>query len=250
MNFTSRKELDRFLNSLILLDTVGSQGVTYVDSKKKLVYKISHCYFDNELEYIDFSSESVSQFKNIESKAFIFPSDVITLNGVVVGFIMAYAPGVNLFKLNPLGINLDWFLKKLSETIEAIKIISKQKVNCYDMMYNILLGKQFYFIDTLEYTLRNRSFNDLVHNNLIPFNLEVMYFLVDSIFNNIIKDSKILTEMLESKGEGISILVFVQELREYLKSLVKSDIITLNDARMFLDDPRSDATYIRDCRII
>lgn len=80
MNFTSRKELDRFLNSLILLDTVGSQGVTYVNSKKKLVYKISHCYFDNELEYIDFSSESVSQFKNIESKAFIFPSDVITLN--------------------------------------------------------------------------------------------------------------------------------------------------------------------------
>ncbi len=250
MEFKSEYELDMFLSHLTVLSKSGSQGITYVDKGKNLVYKISYYYFDNELESIDFNEESVLQFKDIKSSTFIFPSDIISLNGIIIGYVMPYVNGINLWMLNPLNINLDWLELVIDDAVEAIKQISKQNVNCYDMMYNILLGKQFYFIDTDEYTLRKKNYLDLLHNNLIPFNLEVMYFLVDGLFNDIIKDDIILAELLASKGVGISVIIFTKHLRKYLKKLMKKEIITLNDASILLGDSRNETSYIRDINLL
>ena len=55
MKFVNKEHFDAFLNCLSFLGQ-GSQGICYLDSKNRIVYKVLHEYFDED-ENIYFSKE-------------------------------------------------------------------------------------------------------------------------------------------------------------------------------------------------
>ena len=47
MKFVNKEHFDAFLNCLSFLGQ-GSQGICYLDSKNRIVYKVLHEYFDED----------------------------------------------------------------------------------------------------------------------------------------------------------------------------------------------------------
>ena len=232
MEFKSDYELDLFLKSLIMLDCTGSQGTVYVDGKREFVYKIFHFYEDGDLDYIDsnLTKDNILKFKDFPNSCYLFASNVISLNGRIIGYIAPYRKGINLYRLNPLTIDLEWLKEVLKMVIKEVIKISKCNVNSYDVMYNIMLGDGVYITDPQDFTLRERNFGELFSHNMMPINLEFMYFLVDGIFEEIVKDNSELKGMLESSGEGFLILDFISLLKSYLEQLLGKKIRNLGDA--------------------
>lgn len=234
MNFLSREEVDHFIQTLLLVGQ-GSQGVSYKDKTSKKVYKFYHDYLeDDEFDFVH-DREEILQFKDIPSSTFLFPKDVILLNDRVIGDITSYRNARNLYQLNPLTVNLDRLLKLALIALKGICDVSKRSVNCFDMMYNILLGRQFYIIDTLEYTLRDRDYQEILRDNVQCFNLEILYFLVDGLFYDVIKSDSKLYDLYESKGRDMSIVYFIIEFRKRLSELLGHEIVYLADALSLRD---------------
>ena len=88
MKFVNKEHFDAFLNRLSFLGQ-GSQGICYLDSKNRIVYKVLHEYFDED-ENIYFSKDDLLKFSDIKNKTFIWPTDIISVDGKVYGYIMPY----------------------------------------------------------------------------------------------------------------------------------------------------------------
>lgn len=232
MSFHTREEVLCFIQTLIPLEN-GLQGVCYVDKNFREVYKFYRSYL--EADDILYTKEEILRFKDIQSSTFLFPQDVILLNGEVIGDVTPYRYAQNLCNLNPLNIRLDQFLKLLVIALKEIEYISRKQVNSYDVMYNILLGKQFYIVDTLDYSINDRDYKDILRDNMKYFNLGIMYFLVDGLFDGVIQENPLLREMYASKGKDISILKFVLELKKCLEEILGHEITYLGDARDLRD---------------
>ena len=244
MVFYQKSEVEQFIRLLIYLGQ-GSQGVCYRDSKN--VYKFYHSYFENDFEST-YEKEEILRFKTISSSTFLFPKDVIMLGNQVIGDITSYRRAKNLSQINPLNVSLDKFMKLILLALKDIEAVSKQGVVCYDMMYNILMGYRLFIVDTLEYGFTNQ---DAFENNLRVFNLEIMYFLVDGIFLDVVKSDSKLSDMYESRGSGISIIEFVQEFRRCLNKLIKHEITCLREAKDLRDTcvDETSLNYERDIMI-
>lgn len=103
MKFVNKEHFDAFLNCLSFLGQ-GSQGICYLDSKNRIVYKVLHEYFDED-ENIYFSKDDLLKFSDIKNKTFIWPTDIISVDGKVYGYIMPYKRAKNLNASNPLMVN-------------------------------------------------------------------------------------------------------------------------------------------------
>lgn len=233
MIFHTISEVDNFIHSLIYLGQ-GSQGVCYKDRESKVVYKFYHSYFDRDFEGV-WRKEEILQFRNISSSTFVFPKAVIMLNNQVIGDVTPYKKAKNLCQFNPLNINLDRFIKLIRLAIKDIESLSNGGVQVYDVMYNILMGYRMYIIDTLEYSMSDKGYEELLRSNLYGFNLEIMYFLVDGLFLDVISSHSKLKDMYQSKGKDGSIIDFIIEFRSYLEKLLGKDIVYLRDAKMLRD---------------
>ncbi len=55
----------------------------------------------------------------------IFPKDVIKLNGVVIGDMTRYVNAQNLYKINPLTLDINWLLSLCELALKEIELISK-----------------------------------------------------------------------------------------------------------------------------
>lgn len=232
MTFYSREEVMNFIHTLKPLGD-GSQGVCYVDKNFRKVYKFYRSYL--EFDDILYTKEEILQFRDIKSATFLFPQDVILLKDEVIGDITPYRHAKNLCSLNPLNIHLDRLIKLLVIALKEIEYVSRRGVNSFDVMYNILLGNKFYFVDTLDYSINDRDYKDILSDNMKYFNLGIMYFLVDGLFDGVVRQNKILREMYDLKGRNISILEFTIELKKYLAEIVGHEINCLKEARDFQD---------------
>lgn len=241
MVFYLRREIDKFIRSLIYLGQ-GSQGVCYRDSKN--VYKFYHSYFDDDYEG-NYKKEEILQFKNVKSSTFIFPKDIIMLNDQVIGDITVYRNARNLYQINPLNVNLDKFLRLVFLALKDLEELSKKGILCYDVMYNILMGYRIYIIDTLEYCFSDIAYQEILRNNLRGFYLEIMYFLVDGLFLDVVKSCPRLNDMYESKN-SVSIIDFIAEFRNYLKEILGKEIIYLREAKEIRDINVENLKYDRD----
>lgn len=233
MIFHTISEVDNFIHSLIYLGQ-GSQGVCYKDRESKVVYKFYHSYFDRDFEGV-WRKEEILRFRNISSSTFVFPTDVIMLNNQVIGDVTPYKKAKNLCQFNPLNVNLDHFIKLIRLAVKDIESLSQCGVQVYDVMYNILMGYRMYIIDTLEYSMSDKGYEELLRSNLYGFNLEIMYFLVDGLFLDVIYSHSKLKDMYQSKGKDGSIIDFIIEFRSYLEKLLGKDIVYLRDAKMLKD---------------
>lgn len=99
MKFINREHFNMFLKNLKFLG-VGSQGVCYLDEKHKVVYKVFHTYFDDEKS--DYRVEEILRFSDIVNDTFIWPSDVISVRGEIVGYTMPYVRAKSLYENDPL----------------------------------------------------------------------------------------------------------------------------------------------------
>ena len=250
MVFHTISEVDNFIHSLVYLGQ-GSQGVCYRDKDSKFVYKFYHSYFDGD--FLDgYEKETILQFRDIVSATFVFPKDVIMLEHQVIGDVTFYKRAKNLCQFNPLDVNLNHFIKLIRLAIKDIDTLSKGGIQAYDMMYNILMGYRIYIIDTLEYSMGHKSYEELLRSNLYGFHLEVMYFLVDGLFLEVVYSHSKLKDMYQSKGKDGSIVDFIVEFKNHLEKLLGKDIVYLREAKVlrdnFLDEDK--LKYERDIMVL
>lgn len=237
MNFVSREHLDLFLSNLIYLGQ-GSQGTCYLNKRTNMVIKIFNDYFDNEIA--GYSDEFLMRFSFIKNDSFVWPSDVIKIGNEVVGYTMPYKKAKNLYKINPLFVNLNTFDRAAQRVMNDVKVLSDNSIRLYDVIYNILYANgKFYVIDTLEYCIRETSYEE----NRKNIDDEIKLFLVDNYFNDFVRTDTILNEMYNNND--ISALDFLRAFRIKLSEYIGKDIEKLNDAKILVKKSTK-SKYMRD----
>ena len=159
MKFVNKEHFDAFLNCLSFLGQ-GSQGICYLDSKNRIVYKVLHEYFDED-ENIYFSKDDLLKFSDIKNKTFIWPTDIISVDGKVYGYIMPYKRAKNLNASNPLMVNLNSLEKGILRAEKDIKLLTDNGVHICDLRYNTLYNNgNIYVIDTIEYDYKLSTYKE------------------------------------------------------------------------------------------
>lgn len=244
MEFKTREDVYNFLKRCTYIDE-GSQGKCYVDRERKFVYKLYFSFLDPLEGDIKFDKSEVLTFSDIKSDLCIFPKDVITLGEEVIGDITQYVDAKNLYKINPLFVNINHLIKLCELALKEVEFLSCKNIKMFDVLYNIMLGKKLYIVDALEYSRSEEEYNKVLSFNLAQFNLSIIYFLVSDIFEEVIKYNRILQAMYNSLGYDISVIEFIKELKNYLSELVGSEITTLEEASRFKNKKPSDTIYMR-----
>ena len=222
MEFKSKEELEFYLNNFKELGS-GSQGTAYYDAKNNQVIKVFHDFYDDDFDSTRFKKEDVLRFKEIVNNTYIFPTDVLTLNNSVIGYLSKYVTGASLYSINPLNIKLDNMIKAIEPVFKATKKITRDCVATYDVMYNIMYNNtNFYIIDTDEYSYSDKCYDELLRDNQNNFDISIKYFLVDCIFDDLVESNKILDEMYKTKE--CNSLEFLKELRKVLSEYNGSKI--------------------------
>lgn len=224
MKFVNKEHFDAFLNCLSFLGQ-GSQGICYLDSKNRIVYKVLHEYFDED-ENIYFSKDDLLKFSDIKNKTFIWPTDIISVGGKVYGYIMPYKRAKNLNASNPLMVNLNSLEKGILRAEKDIKLLTDNGVHICDLRYNTLYNNgNIYVIDTIEYDYKLSTYKE----NREGLDKELMLFLIDNYFDDFVFSNSVLREMyLEFEVRGID---FMREFRKMLSEYIGEDVVYLNKAK-------------------
>lgn len=234
MNFVSDNQLYYFLKEpkIKLLDS-GTQGQCYHDRSNNKVYKIFKGFFDVE-DKIDYDSEDILKFSKVLNSTYIWASDVITVNSEVVGYVTPYIRGVNLCRINPLNIDMIKLFHDLENVYKDNITISQNGIVAYDVMYNILYGKNgINIIDTDEYNFNcfGRSYEEILKINNRNINYAFKIFLVDNYFDEFINRFKELREMYNDLD--LESTIFILKLQGKLSECLGSEIVCLRDALQF-----------------
>ncbi len=239
MNFTSEKEFNEFKKILTFL-AAGSQGECFLDDKKKIVYKLFFDCFDEDYScYYD--KDEILRFNHLKNKTFIWPTNLITCNSKIIGYTAPYIKAQNLYKTNPLTINLDNLELAIKKAYVDLKLLEKNNIVIFDIMYNLLFSKtNLYAIDNTEYCKGEETIE-----NYRAFGKSISYFLVDGYFNDFIKQDKILNEMFYSLD--INILEFLKEFRMKLSANIGSEITKLQEAKKLIKKTYPEH-YIREIK--
>lgn len=237
MEVCNKKYFMQYLNGLKYLGC-GSQGVCYLDIKSNKVIKIFHGYFDDEYDSV--SEYDVMKFSDVVNSTFMWPVDVVKYKNHIIGYVINYSKKKNLYKINPLGVDLNKFSSAINKTFVDINLLTERNIKIYDIMYNILYSSgQFKVIDTLEYGNYDISFDE----NRRGFDLEIMYFLVDSYFDDFVNKDILLKEMYLSKE--VDCLEFLKRFRYKLSEFIEKDIVYLRDAKGLVKSNKN-PRYVRE----
>lgn len=164
----------------------------------------------------------------------------------MIGYITPYVPAQNLYKVSPYHINIDWLIKVVKDALKDIERLSATKIVTHDMMYNIMLGSRIFVIDTQDYVFRPQTdSNALLIKNTAPLNLEIMYFLVDGIFDAVIKNNPRLVSMLKSGGKNVDVIDFIIEFRTFIEDLLHKKINTIYEATSLMNKNITNNKYER-----
>lgn len=220
MKFYSKEHLDTYLNNITFLGQ-GQQGCCYLNNNE--VIKIFHEYYDEEVNY---SKEEILKHSNIKNNTFIWPSDIVTLNDKIIGYTMPYINYKNLYRINPLKVNLNSLKQAIIKAYKDIEILTRNNVAIYDIMYNILYRNgTIKVIDTMDYGNNPSS----IYSNTRGLDLEIIKFLVDNYFDNFVNNNKLLNELYNDKNT--SSIIFIEILKNELSNVLQKEVITLNDAK-------------------
>ena len=244
MEFKTRKEVEEFIEKSKYIGG-GSQGECYVDSQRENVYKIYYNFLDPIEEDTPIEASEILQFQDINSGLVMFPKDIIAINGDIIGDISKYARGKNLDTLNPLLVDLNHLIKLCRLAIKEIELLSRKRVILYDVVFNTLLGDNLYIVDTKDYSWSLESYEETLKNNIKQFNLSILWFLIDDLFESIIEKNKLLREMYKTEGLDISVIDFIIELKNYLSEILGREISTLGDARSLMNKNHRRTFYKR-----
>lgn len=226
MEFRDKNLFNTYLSSLVYLGE-GSQGVCYLDKNTNQVIKIFHSYFLKEESL--YNEEDILKFSHVINNTILWPIDVIKINNKVIGYTTLYKNMNNLYKVNPLLVNLDLLSNAIYRVSKDIKDISDMGIRLYDVFYNILYKKgKIYIIDTLEYSFYNGNYQV----NMKQIDNEIKLFLVDNYFDDFIFNDSLLTKLyLDDYTSSIEFITF---FKEQLNKYLGKDITRLNDASILV----------------
>lgn len=234
MNFTNKIQLYDFLRKpQIKLFDSGGQGQCFHDRSNNKVYKIFNDFFYEEEDF-NYEEEDILKFSNIINGTYIWPIDIITVDNKVVGYVTPYIKGISLDKINPLKINLSSLIYDLKTVYEDNIIISQNGIVAYDVMYNILYGKNgINIIDTDEYNLNyfGRSYEEILKINNRNINFAFKVFIVDNYFNEFVTQFSELREMYEDLD--LESRIFIINLQKKLSEFLGFELNYLKDALNF-----------------
>ena len=223
MEFNSKGIFNCYLRSLRFIGQ-GSQGMCFLRESDKTVIKVFNEYFDNEK--CGYSEDFLLRFSGIKNGSFLWPRDVILVNGEVVGYTSSYRKASNLCDINPLSANLDSLERAVTRIERDVKVVTDSGVKLYDVRYNILYNRgRMYVIDTLEYMDRRVSFRENMNN----IDEEVMLFLVDGFFDDFVNKDLFLKEMY--MGKDVSSVLFLKEFRKRLGEYMGREIVKLDTCK-------------------
>ena len=230
MKFKSIGEFYLWLQNheMCILDS-GSQGICYKIGNK--VYKIFIQFIDEwQDDMIVYDYDDILKFKDIVNGTYVFPSDVIMVGDIVVGYITNYVNARSLNKIDPLCVDLDKFERDLELVYPDIMVISKNGVCSYDVLYNILYGKDgFKIIDTMEYACVPMNSIELYDTNKRNFNIGIGWFLTYGYFDDFLLNEDSLNCML--CDYNVDMISFLREFRNRLSKNEGSEIRKLGDAK-------------------
>ncbi len=240
----SKEKLRYTLRNIRRLSGGGGDGTCYYNPKIDKVIKIFHC-FDEPFLYDYPSKEDVLKFNFIELNYFIFPIDVITVNSHVVGYIADYVNAKNLYKINPLDINLLDFMTGTLNMYRDIKKISNEGIVIYDLIYNLMQNKdEIYAVDTDDYYFSEKD--GILRKNINTFNKSIMTFLIDNFFDEFVNSNNELKSMYNE--DDINLVNFLALFDKLLSENVGKEIITLNDAKSFVNKKYYEPNFIRSIK--
>ena len=231
-------------HEMCILDS-GSQGMCYRIGNK--VYKIFLQYIDYEVDWVNsYSKDDIMQFSSVINNTYVFPTNVILVGDIVVGYIMDYVNAKSLYKINPFYVNLDKFQNSLENVVDDIRIISNNGILSFDVMYNILYGDNgFKVIDTLDYSKNDKNVLELYKINYERFIYEIRLFLIDGIFDKFISSDKMLNDMCYDKEANF--VCFLKMFRDKLSENEGKEILKLMDARNSMNKSKTkNLKYIRE----
>jgi len=230
MNFKSMNELKLWIKCHKMYNfDGGSQGECFKIGDK--VYKIFIQYIEEEyIDIITYNKDDIMQFSHIVNNTYIWPNDIIMVGDMVVGYIMDYIDARSLCNINPLYVNLDKFESFLEKADEDIKVISNNGVKTFDVMYNIMYGKNgFKVIDSVEYSLCDMDSAELFKINSKNFYYEIRLFLTYGYFDEFIFNYNHLYRMCNDTE--VKVLDFLKEFRRILSENEGFEITKLGDAK-------------------
>lgn len=251
MKFENKAKLYEFLNKLqITFLGSGSQGQCFLDKKTKMVYKIFHDFFDEEYD-CGHSKENVLRFSKILNKTYIWPSDTILVGNQIVGYITFYKKGMNLCGIDPLKINLFQLVEDLEIAYKDSEIISKNDVVTYDVMYNILYGKDgISIVDTDDYNFNvfGKSHDEILKINNRNINFAFKVFIIDNYFNEFINQFCELREMYEDLD--LDSRIFIMAFQKKISELLDFELKLLKDATNFKNKRRIKEKDLKMIRLL
>ena len=240
----AREKLRYMLKNIRRLSGGGGDGTCYYNPKIDKVIKIFHC-FDEPFLYDYPLKEDVLKFNFIELNYFIFPIDVITVNGHVIGYIADYVKAKNLYKINPLDINLLDFMTGTLNMYRDIKKISNEGIVIYDFIYNLMQSKdEIYAVDTDDYYFSEKD--GILRKNINTFNKSIMTFLIDNFFDEFVNSNNELKSMYNE--DDINLVSFLALFDKLLSENVGKEIITLNDAKSLVNKKYYEPNFIRSIK--
>lgn len=223
----------------------GSQGECYRIGNK--VFKIFIQFIEDDYEeMIVYDQDEILKFSSVANNTYIFPSDVIMVGDIVVGYITDYVDAISLYKTDLLDVEMDKFQVALAGTTKDIEIISNNGILSYDVTYNILYGScGFKVIDTMEYSQTDIDSVELFRMNRERFYHEIRLFLLDGYFDKFMKNNTDLYNMCYDPDVDFGI--FLREFRKRLSENEGYEISKLGDAKKSIVRTRNrDRKYIRD----
>lgn len=239
MQFDNKIQFMLFLSKFKSIGS-GSQGICYLDSVNNKIYKVFHQFYDIDDDfdyYHDYTKEEILRFSSIKNNTFLWPNEVIIVNGEIVGYICDYVKASSLYETNPLHIDLDNFIELLDYVKKDLTIISDNRIRSFDMMYNILYSNQGIFvIDHDDYSFSDIEPKKLFTINSDNFNKEIMYFFIDTFFDDFIKSHSDLKDMYNSSG--IDIKEFLILFRYYLSEKMDFEVKNLGECSKYLNKTR------------
>lgn len=241
MEFCSVQDLKNFLFKQKFLGS-GSQGSCFVNFGRNTVYKIFNAFLIDE-EDPCYSYNDIMRFSLVKNGSFVWPVDIIKVGNVIVGYTMPYVNSIDLFRINPLKINLDLLKNFINKTYGDINLITLRDIKIYDLLYNIMFSENgFKVIDTLEYS--SGKINYLLNRGY--FDYAIMLFLVDGFFDSVVYDDNLLKEMYLNRD--VSSIYFIDEFRKKLTNLLDKDITKLEDAKKLV--LYRNGEYVRDLKLL
>lgn len=187
VNLKSIEELENIIgNDLVKLGT-GCEGITYLSKKDNKAYKIL-----TDFEYEDKIEDIITSF-DINLKYILLPEKLYVYDNILIAYKTKYIKknflDIDNKDNNIYNIDFDKFITAYKNLLEEIKILSKNKIEIYDVTPNLMFdGTDLYLIDTCSYKKTNEKIYKIYNWNKERLDSAIKFLLSSYIINDENKD--------------------------------------------------------------